>query len=526
MLSWAGLEPEFWAEAVATACYLKNRSPTSSVKNRTPYEAVFGKKPNLSHVRVFGCNTYVHVPKEKRGKLDSKSEKNIFVGYKEGVKGYKLWNPESKTIVYSRDVVFRETQSKKGIQEDEEPKKVIMFEESPIAESVEVVPQSTPVDSDSDPEQEDLVNEVEDADSDEDPDTDSMPALRRSTRERKVPLRYSLSALSTFHALSITGDDPSSVKEARSMDDANQWELAMTEEMQSLDHNDTWSLCKLPKDRKAIGCKWVFKRKLKLDGTVEKYKARLVAKGYSQVEGVDYDEIFSPVAKLTSIRFVLSVAAAYDLEVEQMDVKTAFLHGDLEEEIYMRQPEGFEAKGKENLVCKLKKSLYGLKQSPRMWYQKFDTYMLQLDFVRSNSDHCVYVKRAGDQFVILTLYVDDMLLIGNNMKMVKSVKNLLAKKFDMKDLRPANFILGMQITRDREKRKLWLGQEKYIKEILKKFNMMDCKPVGTPMSSGTKLSAEQCPKTDEEIEEMARVPYASAVGSLMYAMVCTRPDIA
>ena len=161
-----------------------------------------------------------------------------------------------------------------------------------------------------------------------------------------------------------------------------------------------------------------------------------------------------------------------------------------------------------------------------MWYQNFDTYMLQLNFVRSNSDHCIYVKRTGDQFVILTLYVDDMLLIGNSVKMVNSVKSLLAKKFEMKDLGPTNFILGMQIRRDREKWKLWLRQEKYIKEILKKFNMIDCKPVGTSIPLGTKLSAKQCPKMDEEAKEMARVPYASAVGSLMYAMVCTHPDIA
>ena len=140
----------------------------------------------------------------------------------------------------------------------------------------------------------------------------------------------------------------------------------MNEEMASLEQNKTWSLVPLPKGRKFVGCKWVFKKKIRLDGNVEKYKARLVAKGYSQVEGIDYGEIFSPVAKLTSIRFLLSLAAAYDLEVEQMDLKTTFLHGDLEEEIYMYQPKYFVEKGKEKLVCKLKKSLYGLKQSPRM----------------------------------------------------------------------------------------------------------------------------------------------------------------
>ncbi|MBY3556005.1 hypothetical protein HGI15_21915, partial [Modestobacter lapidis] len=279
-------------------------------------------------------------------------------------------------------------------------------------------------------------------------------------------------------------------------------------------------------DRKAIGCKWVFKKKQDAEGKIGKYKARLVAKGYAQIEGVDYAEIFSPVAKLTSIRTVLSAAAAYDLEIEQMDVKTAFLHGDLEEEIYMKQPEGFVARGKENLVCKLEKSLYGLKQSPRMWYQKFDSYAQQIGFTRSHADHCVYVKREGEMFVILTLYVDDMLLIGNSTKMIRTVKDLLAKQFEMKDLGAANFILGMHIRRDRARRRLWLGQERYIEGILKKFNMTDCKPVGTPMSVGVKLSAEQSPQNEEEKEQMASIPYASAVGSLMYAMVCTRPDIA
>jgi hypothetical protein len=147
----------------------------------------------------------------------------------------------------------------------------------------------------------------------------------------------------------------------------------MEEEMESLDKNEAWDLVEFPTGRNPIGSKWVYKKKLNAEGKVEKYKARLVAKGYSQVEGIDFGEIFSPVAKLTSIRFMLSVVVAFDFEIEQMDVKTAFLHGYLEEEIFMKQPEGYVVKEKKELVCKLKKSLYGLKQSPRMWYQKFDT---------------------------------------------------------------------------------------------------------------------------------------------------------
>ena len=192
--------------------------------------------------------------------------------------------------------------------------------------------------------------------------------------------------------------------------------------MEAFDKNEAWDLVELPDGRKPIGSKWVFKKKLNAAGKVEKYKARLVAKGYSQVESIDFSEIFSPVAKMTSIRFLLSLTATFDLEVEQMDVKTMFLHGDLNEEIYMKQPEGFSVKGKKELVYKLKKSLYGLKQSPRMWYQKFDTYIQGLGFVRSNVDHYVYYKQVGNNFIYVVLYVDDMLLVGNNMDVFKEVK--------------------------------------------------------------------------------------------------------
>jgi hypothetical protein len=189
-----------------------------------------------------------------------------------------------------------------------------------------------------------------------------------------------------FHSnfiLSITDDDPRTVREAVDLEDGKLWKKAMDEEMEALDKNEAWDLVEFSTGRNPIHNKWVFKKKLNGEGKVEKYKARLVEKGYSQVEGIDFGEIFSLVAKLTSIIFMLSVVVAFDFEVEQMDVKTTFLHGDLEEEIYMKQPKGFVVKGKKELVCKLKKSMYGLKQSPRMWYQKFDTYMLGLGFTRS-----------------------------------------------------------------------------------------------------------------------------------------------
>jgi hypothetical protein len=178
-----------------------------------------------------------------------------------------------------------------------------------------------------------------------------------------------------------------------------------------------------------------------------------------------------------------------------MDVKISFLHGDLEEEIYMKQPEGFAVKGKKELVYKLKKSLYGLKQSPRMWYQKFDTYIIGLGFVRSRADHCVYSKQVGNHFIYVVLYVDDMLLVGNNMDVIKEVKSQLSSKFDMKDLGATNFILGMEIKRDHANRKLWLNKIKDVETILQRFNMHGSKPVKVPTLIGVNLSADQCPKT-------------------------------
>eukprot|EP00253_Pinus_taeda_P034672 PITA_34672 len=192
----------------------------------------------------------------------------------------------------------------------------------------------------------------------------------------------------------------------------------------------------------------------------------------------------------------------------------------------MKQPEGFAVKGKKKLVCKLKKSLYGLKQSPRMWYQKFDTFIRGLGFTRSKADHCVYFKLIGGRVIYLVLYVDDMLLVGNDKEIIQDLKTQLSSKFDMKDLGAANYILGMEIKRDRAKRKLWLNQRKYVETILHRFHMQDSKPVKVPIPVGVRLSAEQCPKTQEEEEDMSRVPYPSVVGSLMYVMVCTRPDIA
>ena len=286
-------------------------------------------------------------------------------------------------------------------------------------------------------------------------------------------------------------------------------------------------MVKLPKEKKALNNIWVYRVKENEHSSHLRYKGRLVVKGFTQKKGIDFDEIFSPVVKMSSIRVILGLAASLDLEVEQMDVKTAFLHGDLEEEIYMEQPEGFEVKGKENYVCRLRKSLYGLKQAPRQWYKKFESVMGEQGFRKTTSDHCVFMQKfSDDDFVILLLYVDDMLIVGRSTSRIEKLKQQLSHSFAMKDLGPAKQILGIRIIRDRKAKKLYLSQEKYIEKILQKFNMDKSKTVSSPLATHIRLSIKQRPLTNEEKEDMERVPYASAVGSLMYAMVCTRPDIA
>ena len=304
------------------------------------------------------------------------------------------------------------------------------------------------------------------------------------------------------------------------------WKGAAREKMNSLEKNGTWILVERPKNQKLVGCKWIFKLKPGITGVEDKrYKGRVVAKGYSQKEGVDY-KIFSPFVKHVSIRILLSIVVNLDYELEQMGVKTAFLNGELDERTLMEQPDGFVKKGDEDKVCLLKKSLYGLKQSPRQWNLKFDSFMQKLEFQKSKFDLCVYMKDVNTKkAVYLLLYVDDMLIASGNPKVIQALKDSLSREFEMKDLGKASRILGMDIIRDREKGILVLSQQRYLGKVLRTFGMYEAKSVVTPTASHFKLKSLHPKERAEEFEYMKNIPYASAVGSLIYAMVGSRPDL-
>lgn len=239
-----------------------------------------------------------------------------------------------------------------------------------------------------------------------------------------------------------------------------------------------------------------------------------------QREGIDYDKTFSLVVRFASIRLILAIVTHLNLELFQMDVKTAILNGELDDEIYMDQPVVFEVSGQERKVCRLKRSIYGLKQSSRQWYFKFHKAIISTGFKMMEEDHCEYVKQSGKSFLILSLYVDDILLAGNGMEMIITTQEWMSSIFEMKDMGEANYVLGVKILRVRSKRLLDLSQETYINRILERFRMHYFRPIDTPIEKGRNLTIDSCPKTDEEKKQMAKVPYASAVGGLMYAMMC------
>ncbi|GJR00330.1 retrotransposon protein, putative, ty1-copia subclass [Tanacetum coccineum] len=274
----------------------------------------------------------------------------------------------------------------------------------------------------------------------------------------------------------------------------------MNAEMQSMKDNQVWILVNLPPNCKIVGSKWLFKKKTDMDGNIHTYKAHLVEKSFTQTYGVDYEETFLLVADIKAIRILIAIAAYYDYEIWQMDVKTAFLNGRLNKYVYMVQPEGFVNPKHPGRVCKLQRSIYRLKQAFRSWNKRFDEEIKKYGFTQNPDESCVYKRASGSIIVFLILYVDDILLMGNNIPMLQDVKSWLGKCFSMKDLGEAAYILGIKIYRDRSRRLIGLSQNAYIDKILKRFKMDTSKRGTIPMQPNVDLRKSQGPSTPAEVK--------------------------
>ena len=359
------LPREYWAETAHTAVFLLNRLPTKAVAEKTPYEAWYGFKPSLKNLKVFGCLCFVYVPQIKRDKLDKRAKAGILVGYNTISKAYRIFQPNTKKILISRDVHFMEND-----EWDWEGKHSAL------------VP-------------------------------DQVPKLQLKEDELvdDIPVRGMRSLSDIYQRCNVALLETTDFWEAEKNP---KWITTMKEELKMIGKNETWKLVRKPADRKVIGVKWIFRTKLNPDGSINKHKARLVVKGYAHIFGVDFSDTFAPVARLDTIRLLLAIAAQKGWKVYQLDVKSAFLNGFLEEEIYVEQPEGFAVKGQEDDVYLLKKALYGLKQAPRAWYSRIDKHLMQLGFRRSLNEATLYIKGDEINFVVVSLYVDDLLITGSN----------------------------------------------------------------------------------------------------------------
>ena len=524
MISHSSLPESLWGEALKAAVYILNRVPSKAV-TKTPYELWTGKKPSIRHLHIWGCPAEARPYRPNEKKLDSRTVSCYFVGYAERSRGFKFYNPTTKSFFETGNARFLE-----DVEFGGEDIRNVVFEEEEFVSLPHIVTNNDQA----------IIPDIQDASTIQDnneelPDTaieqtqqpQDVP-LRRSTRERRSAIPDDYIVFLQEHEVheGLAEDDPINLSQALQSSNSHKWIDAMKDEMKSMGDNDVWDLVELPKSAKPIGCKWIFKTKRDSKGNVERYKARLVAKGFTQKEGIDYKETFSPVSTKDSFRTIMALVAHFDLELHQMDVKTAFLNGDIDETIYMVQPENFVSGDPKTMVCKLKKSIYGLKQASRQWYHKFHQVITSYGFEVNVVEDCVYHKFSGSKFIFLILYVDDILLASSDIGLLHETKNFLSKNFEMKDLGDASFVLGIQILRDRSQGILRLSQKGYIEKVLSRFGMSSCSPGETPVAKGDKFSLSQCPKNDLEIKEMQKIPYASAVGSLMYAQVCTRPDIA
>ena len=567
LLLQANLSKKYWGEAVLTAAHLINRIPMKVIQYDNPLSRLktfFPKAKLFSGLpaRVFGCVAFVH---QNSGKLDPRGLRCVFVGYSSTQKGYRCYYPPSRKFFVSADVVFNEAENyyaseissetappaqeqvdfeflrnvgsgslwSQELTPREDDVEAILDvhplddhpENPPLVEAegegLETENSETAVDEEHDPESS---NETLAAATPEDEDLGWPIALRKGVRSCRANVKYPISNYVKYEKLSnsyrsfltVLGDIPIPNRVEEALQDPG-WRAAMNEEMTALEKNNTWELTTLPRGKKAIGCRWVFTPKFQADSTLERLKARLVAKIYTQQQGIDYGETFAPVAKFNTVRVLIALAAKCEWDILQLDVKNAFLHGELQEEVYMQLPPGYQLTNVPNQVCKLKKALYGLKQSPRAWFSRFTKAMIDLNYHQARGDHVLFIKHSTTGAVTLLLvYVDDILITGGDAAEIHQLTTALSGQFEMKELGQLKYFLGIEVAYSKEG--ISLSQHKYTLDLLQETGQLGCKPTSTPLDVNVKIG-----KGDDGAA-VDKAFYQRLIGKLIY-LNHTRPDI-
>ncbi|CAL1358977.1 unnamed protein product [Linum trigynum] len=536
----------FWVEAIHTIVYLINRQITPLLGQKSPFQALYSRLPDYSSLRVFGCTCFVMLPRQERHKLAPKVTRCVFVGYSEKHKGYLCYDPSDRRMRIAYHVKFLEKVmyystshvDASSAESLEFLTTLPMFDETPSSPVPAAEPTSSSSSSESvEPSSPDnssfssssssspstghgrsLDTSSSSSDSSTSHHEESQPPsptqplipLRRSARANlgQPPPRmndfvsYSVAPITIPTHYSQAARDP-------------RWNAAMRVEMDALEENHTWDLVPREENMQVIGSRWVYNIKMHPDGAIERFKARVVAQGFKQEYGIDYEETFAPVVKMQTVRCVFAVAAMKGWSLIQLDVKNAFLHGNLKETIYMERPPGYE-KGDSTMVCKLIRSLYGLKQAPRAWFEKFHGTILQAGFVQSQNDPSLFTRQTVEGIVILLIYVDDMIITGSDQDGIREVTEVLRNAFNLKEMGEVSYFLGLEIKRSANG--LFVSQRKYILDLLESAQYTDCVPCSTPMEQNLKLSREEGDKLKDQSL------YRSLVGSLIY-LTHTRPDI-
>jgi hypothetical protein len=570
----SGLPMLVWGEAMHYACDCHNVIPKQG-ESKSPYEKLFGFAPDLTAMQPFGCVVWVFIPKKQRHKLQPKAVQGRLLGYQPPLGSHSYRVLVDDKVLISCDVFFQkpselelaeveELQTTEGEDPGGETSsqadpaggmlslgEPLLVSQShcipslggPAPPATLVDPVQTPqvssptpalggqIGSTSDPlpasDDDDADAEVSEDDPFVSEDGDPLPEplpfelgviqptvthMQSSPSARALVRRGAAHSALKAQVIGLE-PDPATVSEALSRPDAHAWQTAIDDELASLMQHNCWTLVPLPPGARAVGSRLILERKRDL-----RYKARLVAQGFSQRAGIDYDDTYAPVSGYTTLRSFLAVVAAQDLEMRQLDIKTAFLNGELEEVVYMRQPQGYSI-GPSDLVCRLHKAIYGLKQAPRAWHLTLKQKLLDHGFVTSDADPSLFLlSTPGGKRVMILIYVDDCLIAGRSLAWVSETVALVQKMFEARDMGVPEDFLGMRIERDRSAKTLRLHQQPYVSKLLETYNLSGVAPLSVPLKAS--LTAEGDPLSAELHSQ-----YPSLVGSLMHLANCTRPDI-